>query len=353
MAWSGGSFTRTDGTRTGSTIWAQAKAASVKIVSSDHDTHDQDLSDGINACLHKAGQNTPTANMPWGGFKITGLAAGSLAGHSVRYEQVGLLSAANAFTGVNTYSATQRWSKGGDLTSANPLVIGTDGNMFDVGGTTNFASMTVTAGTWFILQFDAALTMTHGAGTLDLPWGANITTATGGMALCVATADDVVRVVSYITATKAQMRTLLGLGSMAVEATSAVPAMTYAGTQSFADQILSRPQIEDYGETVNALGALGGGTDDIDLVSGNVVTATVDTSEETFTFSNPPGSGKAGSFTLILTNGGSQTVNWPASVDWVGGTAPSLTSSGVDVLVFITTDGGTVWLGFLTGLDVK
>ena len=78
---------------------------------------------------------------------------------------------------------------------------------------------------------------------------------------------------------------------------------------------------------------------------GNVVTGTVDTGETTFTFSNPSASGTACSFTLILTNGGSQTVNWPASVDWPGGAAPSLTASGVDVISFYTTDGGTTWYG--------
>ena len=111
--------------------------------------------------------------------------------------------------------------------------------------------------------------------------------------------------------------------------------------------------IESYGEEVNAIGATGGGTQDIDLASGNVVTATVDTSANTFTFSNPPTSGKCGSFTLILTNGGSQTVNWPAAVDWAGGTAPTLTTSGVDVLTFTTVDGGTIWYGFLAGADLK
>ena len=111
--------------------------------------------------------------------------------------------------------------------------------------------------------------------------------------------------------------------------------------------------IESYGEEVNVIGATGGGTQDINLASGNVVTATVDTSANTFTFSNPPTSGKCGSFTLILTNGGSQTVNWPAAVDWAGGTAPTLTTSGVDVLTFTTVDGGTIWYGFLAGADLK
>jgi len=115
----------------------------------------------------------------------------------------------------------------------------------------------------------------------------------------------------------------------------------------------SHTEIAVYSEDVNAIGSTGGGTQDIDLTDGNVVTATVDTSANTFTFSNPPASGKAGSFTLILTNGGSQTVNFPASVDWAGGTAPTLTSAGVDVLTFTTVDGGTTYYGFAAGLDMK
>jgi len=111
--------------------------------------------------------------------------------------------------------------------------------------------------------------------------------------------------------------------------------------------------IEAYGENVNAIGSTGGGTQDINLALGNVVTATVDTSANTFTFSNPPASGKCGSFTIILTNGGSQTVNWPGAVDWAGGTAPTLTTSGRDVLTFTTVDGGTIWYGFAAGLDMK
>lgn len=105
--------------------------------------------------------------------------------------------------------------------------------------------------------------------------------------------------------------------------------------------------------TVNAIGSIGGGTQDIDLDDGRAVSATVDTSETTFTFSNPRASGQKDSFILVLTNGGSQTVNWPGSVDWAGGTGPSLTASGVDILRFITIDGGTIWYGFALGLDMQ
>ena len=127
---------------------------------------------------------------------------------------------------------------------------------------------------------------------------------------------------------------------------------TMSGETIFADQLATRPVMKDYGETVNAIGSIGGGTQDIDLESGNVVTGTVDTSTTTFTFSNPPATGTSGSFTLILTTGGRQTVNWPAAVDWAGSTAPTLTTSGVDVITFTTIDAGTIWYGFAAGLDM-
>lgn len=59
MPWSSGVFTRIYG----STGWTDDKNAATKILASRHDTHDQDLSDGINACLKKDGTNSPTATI--------------------------------------------------------------------------------------------------------------------------------------------------------------------------------------------------------------------------------------------------------------------------------------------------
>ncbi len=119
------------------------------------------------------------------------------------------------------------------------------------------------------------------------------------------------------------------------------------------DNLIETPEFIDYAESVNVVGGTGGGTQDFDIALGNVHTATVDTSANTFTFSNPSATGKSCSFTLILTNGGSQTVNWPGAVDWAGGTAPTLTTSGIDILTFMTIDAGTIWYGFLAGADMK
>jgi hypothetical protein len=130
-------------------------------------------------------------------------------------------------------------------------------------------------------------------------------------------------------------------------------SVTSTGTWNFSDQVVSKPILKDYGETHSAIGGTGGGTQDFELENGNVISATVDTSANTFTFSNPTTSANGCSFTLILKNGGSQTVNWPGSVDWADGTAPSLTSSGTDILTFLTIDGGTIWHGFFASEDSK
>jgi hypothetical protein len=90
----------------------------------------------------------------------------------------------------------------------------------------------------------------------------------------------------------------------------------------------------------------------IDLSLGNYFTRTI-SGTTTFTVSNVASTNTVNSFILQLTNGGSATVNWFSGVDWAGGTAPTLTASGVDVLGFYTRDGGTNWYSFVLGKDMK
>ena len=140
-----------------------------------------------------------------------------------------------------------------------------------------------------------------------------------------------------------------GTANITVVDSAALPLAggTLSGTVNAADQILQRPVIKDYAETKVAMAAHA-----VDLSLGNVQTYTL-SGNQTLTFTNPPASGSAGSFTLIVTNGGSATLTWPSSVDWAAATAPTLTSSGIDVLTFLTVDGGTIWYGFLAGADMK
>jgi hypothetical protein len=88
----------------------------------------------------------------------------------------------------------------------------------------------------------------------------------------------------------------------------------------------------------------------INCRDGNVFTHEL-TENVTYTFSNPPASGRAFGFTLkIVQDSTARTITWPASVDWAGGEAPDAPASNeVNIYAFITHDGGTTWYGFLAG----
>ena len=114
--------------------------------------------------------------------------------------------------------------------------------------------------------------------------------------------------------------------------------------------------LKQYGVIVNALGVQGAGTVDIDINDGNVATLT-QAGNITFTFSNPQAALTKTDLTLQITNDDNTafTRDWPAGVDWPGGTEPTLTAaaSAVDIYTFITLDGGTTWNGFLPGADMQ
>jgi hypothetical protein len=52
---------------------------------------------------------------------------------------------------------------------------------------------------------------------------------------------------------------------------------------------------------------------------------------------------------LEVTNNASYALNWPHSIKWPGGVAPTLTPFGLDVFVFYTHDGGTTVFGNTVG----
>ena len=93
-----------------------------------------------------------------------------------------------------------------------------------------------------------------------------------------------------------------------------------------------------YTEDVTAVAAL-----DVDCSLGNYFTKTI-AADSTFTFSNPPSSGRAYAFTLELTHT-SGVITWPTSVKWPYDVTPTLTTGKTHLFMFVTKDGGTRWRG--------
>ena len=98
----------------------------------------------------------------------------------------------------NVYTKTETWKQGADVASATSLPIDVDGNFFDVTGTatvTSFATKGI--GTFVVLQFDGACTLTHHVNDLILPSGGNITTAAGDIGIFYEYASADWRCISY------------------------------------------------------------------------------------------------------------------------------------------------------------
>jgi len=67
---------------------------------------------------------------------------------------------------------------------------------------------------------------------------------------------------------------------------------------------------------------------------------------------NPPTSGTVGSFTLELTNPGLCAITW-TNGKWAGGTAPTFTTTGTDIIVGFTRNAGTTIRYSLSEKDSK
>lgn len=93
----------------------------------------------------------------------------------------------------------------------------------------------------------------------------------------------------------------------------------------------------------------------LDLNNGNIFNVLLNSNILTITISNIPSSTHSVSFIIIFTaDGTARAVNWPVSVIWPDGNAPSITSTAtkIDVFSFTSTDGGSTWIGFIGGQNM-
>jgi hypothetical protein len=138
MAWASGAFTRTNGTNTGSTLWNSDKTDGTKITSSRHDTHDQDLADGINASVTKDGANThaTSAGTDTVTLTLTPAATAYSAGMVVTFKAGGTNTGAATLNisglGAKAIEALGAAISANDITADDLVSVGYDGTAFQM-----------------------------------------------------------------------------------------------------------------------------------------------------------------------------------------------------------------------------
>ena len=152
----------------------------------------------------------------------------------------------------------------------------------------------------------------------------------------------------FVTATAAELNYLDGVTSSIQTQLDGKVGSTYTGDVNITGELIVDSYNESYSDVTSTTNAT-----TVDCETGNAFSHTL-TENTTFTFSNPPASGTAYTFSLEIIQDASAsgfTVTWPTSTDWPNATAPTLTStaSAKDVFVFYTRDGGTNWSGFTSG----
>lgn len=123
-------------------------------------------------------------------------------------------------------------------------------------------------------------------------------------------------------------------------------AVSLTDTQTLTNKTLTGPTITSAIQTLKA--DSDASTVTFDLDAGSIHTVTLG-GNRTLALSNAD-AGKVFIIRLIQDGTGSRTVTWFSTIDWIGGTAPTLTTTAaaIDVFGFICT-ASNVYDGFIVG----
>lgn len=266
-----------------------------------------DVASAMTQSVSKDGQTTLTGSIPAGGFKLTGLGAGSAAGESLRYEQ---LFSQGTITNIASAATTDI---GAQLTA-----------LLNVTGTTTITSFGTNYNGPRLMVFAGILTLTHSA-TLVLPGAVNMTTA----------ASDAIIAIPIS-------------GGWQVVATSVV-ADGSVTTAKLASNAVTTAKITDANVTP---GKLAGGT--MPAATGYSATDYSAGTKSSGTYTPDPANGNF----QYATNGGAHTLAPPATsctmiIQYTNnGSAGAITTSGfTKVSGAFTTTNGDDFMCYITRLN--
>ena len=293
-----------------------------------------DLATGLTTALTKDGQTTPTANITLGGYKITNLAAATLAADAVRFSQLQsgstntyiTAAGADTITGTVTptltaYTTGQQFSfvaAGTNTTAVTLNIDGVGAKAVTRAGTTALAAGDILTGQVALVEYDGtqfqlldpnAFTNLRVSGTLGV---------TGATTMSAALTYGGVTLTNAVT----------GTGKMVLDTSPTV----------------NNPTVTNYVESVVAIGTVTSSST-LALTNGTIQTATL-TASTACTFTMPTAT--AGKSFVLLLKQAAATGNGTAaftSVKWGTAGAPTITATAgkMDILTFIAD--GTNWYG--------
>jgi len=139
-----------------------------------------DSTTNVTSWSAKSSQATPPSTARYAQLRVYGCHSSDTTAGSTWYDNIEVGPNLARRHTVNTFTKTQTWSKGADVASSAALTLGTDGNYFDITGTTAITSIgSLGIGTVIKLHFDDTLTLTHHATDLVLPGLFNIVARVG------------------------------------------------------------------------------------------------------------------------------------------------------------------------------
>ena len=200
-------------------------------------------------------------------------------------------------------------------------------------------------------QNSNAVAITGGTITGTTVSGLTVSTTTGTLTL----ANNFITSGNFsltLTQTSATNVTLPTTGTLTTLATVLATANTWGATQTYADNIITGPELKDFSETTQSVAAAT--TTTVDYTLGGIILLSQDTAITTFNITNPSPTGKACSLTFIRTKdatGTARLITWPSGTIWAGGATPTLstTTGAVDIITLLTVNAGTTWYGFVGG----
>jgi hypothetical protein len=297
MPRSSGIYTPTSGT------WTNGASNGVLANLTDWQALLNDLVDAISQSVSKDGQTTMTGDLPMGGFKLTGLGAGTGTGQTLTFEQL--------------------FSQGteADIASAATTDIGLqNSNFLRITGNTTISSFGTNYRGPRFLRFAGAVTLTNSS-TLILPGGADFTTSAGNVLVAIPKATAGVADGWYIVSLPADLSTYV----------------TLTGTQTLTNKTLTSPTLtgtilnDGYTEEVYNLTGTA-----IDAANGSIQYKTL-SGNTTFTEALADGQS-----VVLMLNPSTFAVTWPGGIAWIGNvasTAPTLVASVYNCITLFQITG--------------